>query len=119
MPDVAAAVGRLRDAGVPLMAVPDNYYVDLAARLDVTPELVASLREHGLLYDRIGDGELLHAYTPVLRTGFYMASSSAAVGTTGTARPTRWCGWRRRTRSPRRWSAADRVGFVPAASGRR
>jgi len=72
VPDVAAAVARLRDAGVPLMAVPDNYYVDLAARLDLAPELVASLREHGLLYDRIGHGELLHAYTPVLRTGFYV-----------------------------------------------
>ena len=34
--------------------------------------LLALLRENGLLYDRIGSGELLHAYTPVLPTGFYV-----------------------------------------------
>ena len=52
------------------MAVPDNYYVDLDARFDLDPSLLAELREHGLLYDRIGDGELLHAYTRPLPGGF-------------------------------------------------
>jgi 4-hydroxyphenylpyruvate dioxygenase len=54
------------------MAVPDNYYVDLDARFVLPPALLAELREHQLLYDRSGDGELLHAYTPVLSTGFYI-----------------------------------------------
>ena len=54
------------------MAVPDNYYVDLAARFDLPAALLDQLREHHLLYDRIGDGELLHAYTAVLPTGFYV-----------------------------------------------
>lgn len=69
-PDLLAEVRRLREAGVPLMAVPDNYYVDLEARLDLDPDLVATLREHGALYDRGPHGELLHAYTPVLPQGF-------------------------------------------------
>ena len=70
--DVAAQVRALRARGVRLMPVPDNYYVDLDARFGLDRALLAELREHQLLYDRVGDGELLHAYTPVLPTGFYV-----------------------------------------------
>lgn len=70
--DLLAKVRLLRDRGVPLMAVPDNYYVDLAARFDLPEATLAELREHGVLYDRVGDGELLHVYTDVLATGFYV-----------------------------------------------
>ena len=70
--DVFAAVRGLRSRGVALMAVPDNYYVDLEARFALAPQLIDDLRAHHLLYDRIGDGELLHAYTDVLPTGFYV-----------------------------------------------
>jgi 4-hydroxyphenylpyruvate dioxygenase len=71
-PDVLTAVRGLRARGVPLMPVPDNYYVDLSARFALPAAEVEVLREHGVLYDRAGDGELLHAYTPVLATGFYV-----------------------------------------------
>jgi len=70
--DVVAAVEKLRSAGVPLMPVPDNYYADLDARFGLERAFLDLLRDHQLLYDRIGDGELLHAYTPVLPTGFYI-----------------------------------------------
>jgi 4-hydroxyphenylpyruvate dioxygenase len=70
--DVRAAVSGLRSRGVALMAVPDNYYVDLEARFGLTPHQLNDLRAHHLLYDRIGGGELLHAYTDVLSTGFYV-----------------------------------------------
>lgn len=70
--DLLAQVRLLRDRGVPLMPVPDNYYVDLAARFDLPEATLAELREHGVLYDRVGDGELLHVYTDVLATGFYV-----------------------------------------------
>ncbi len=68
--DVLEQVRALRRRGVPLMRVPDNYYVDLAARFPLPEARVAELREHEVLYDRLGDGELLHVYTPVLGTGF-------------------------------------------------
>ncbi len=55
-----------------MMPVPANYYVDLVARFDLAPGFVAQLEEHGLLYDRSGTGELLHAYTGVLGPGFYV-----------------------------------------------
>ena len=70
--DVAGVVRTLRSCAVPLMSVPDNYYVDLDARFGLTGDLLDHLREHQLLYDRVGGGELLHAYTPVLPTGFYV-----------------------------------------------
>lgn len=70
--DVAAAVEHLRSRGVPFMHVPDNYYVDLDARFRLERELIEELRDHQLMYDRIGGGELLHAYTGILATGFYI-----------------------------------------------
>ncbi|MDO9377650.1 MAG: TIM barrel protein [Nocardioidaceae bacterium] len=70
--DLRAESVRLREAGVALMPVPDNYYVDVAARFGLDDATVADLRDHGLLYDRSGSGELLHLYTPVLGTGFYV-----------------------------------------------
>jgi 4-hydroxyphenylpyruvate dioxygenase len=70
--DVRAAVRALRAAGVPLMPVPDNYYVDLDARFALPPDELADLRDHGLLYDRAGTGELLHAFTAPLVTGFHV-----------------------------------------------
>lgn len=74
-PDVLAAVRGLRARGVPLMPVPDNYYVDLSARFALPADELDVLRAHGVLYDRTDaepGGELLHAYTPVLATGFYV-----------------------------------------------
>ncbi len=70
--DLLALVCRLRAAGVELLRVPDNYYADLEARFGLPAYRVEELRRHGVLYDRVGRGELLHAYTPVLATGFYV-----------------------------------------------
>jgi 4-hydroxyphenylpyruvate dioxygenase len=70
--DVVGQVRALRARGVSLMEVPDNYYVDLDARFGLPRAFLDELREHQLLYDRVGEGELLHAYTAVLPTGFYV-----------------------------------------------
>ncbi|MBE2315914.1 sugar phosphate isomerase/epimerase and 4-hydroxyphenylpyruvate domain-containing protein [Solirubrobacter sp. CPCC 204708] len=58
--DALAAARAMRERGVPLLAVPDNYYDDLEARLGID---TAPLRELGVLYDRTPEGELLHFYT--------------------------------------------------------
>jgi 4-hydroxyphenylpyruvate dioxygenase len=70
--DLLAQLRRLREAGVGVLRVPDNYYADLEARFALPAELLDELRENGVLYDRVGAGELLHAYTPVLAAGFYV-----------------------------------------------
>ena len=64
--DVLAVARAARAAGAPLVPVPDNYYDDLDARLAPPPELLASLRELRVLFDRDRDGEFLHFYTDVL-----------------------------------------------------
>jgi 4-hydroxyphenylpyruvate dioxygenase len=61
--DVLAAAQRMRERGVPLLAIPPNYYDDLAARVDLDAAFLARLRELGVLYDRDAGGELLHVFT--------------------------------------------------------
>lgn len=64
--DALGTVRRMAERGVPLLAVPGNYYDDLAARHELDEHLLADLRALGVLYDRDAGGELLHAYTQVL-----------------------------------------------------
>jgi 4-hydroxyphenylpyruvate dioxygenase len=64
--DIASTAARLRTAGVPLLPVPDNYVDDLEARLELAPELLAAVREHGLMYDEDERGGYLHLATLVL-----------------------------------------------------
>jgi 4-hydroxyphenylpyruvate dioxygenase len=61
--DVFATARALRDRGVPLLAIPDNYYEDLAARTELAPEAIERMRDLGVLYDAGERGELLHVYT--------------------------------------------------------
>jgi 4-hydroxyphenylpyruvate dioxygenase len=55
----------------PILRIPENYYVDLRARLDLDDEFVERLRRSNVLYDRSADGEYLHAYTTVIGSQVY------------------------------------------------
>ncbi|GGN60269.1 hypothetical protein GCM10010112_16360 [Actinoplanes lobatus] len=62
----ADLIATARALSLPPLPVPANYYADLAARFGLTDDFVATLREHGILFDRDpSGGELLHLYTPV------------------------------------------------------
>jgi 4-hydroxyphenylpyruvate dioxygenase len=61
--DLFGVVSELRRRGAPLLPVPDNYYDDLAAKYDLEPAFLKALRAGGVLYERDGQGEFLHAYT--------------------------------------------------------
>jgi 4-hydroxyphenylpyruvate dioxygenase len=65
-PDVLALARHAREAGAPVLGIPDNYYADLDARLAPDPERLAQMRAYGVLLDRDDDGEFLHFYTEVL-----------------------------------------------------
>ena len=58
--DALAAARAMRERGAPILPIPDNYYDDLEARYALD---VSELRELDVLYDRSGDGELLHFYS--------------------------------------------------------
>jgi 4-hydroxyphenylpyruvate dioxygenase len=61
--DVLALARAARARGLAILPIPDNYYEDLAARIGLDAARIAELREFGILYDRVGDGEYLNFYT--------------------------------------------------------
>lgn len=69
--DAVATASLLRSRGVRLLDVPVNYYEDLSARFDLSPEFVGVLAENRLLYDRDGDGEYLQLYTETVGNVFF------------------------------------------------
>jgi 4-hydroxyphenylpyruvate dioxygenase len=71
--DLVAAMRRLKAQGASLLAVPGNYYDDLAAKYDLEPALLASMRELGIMYDRDADGEFFQAYTTPFDGRFFFS----------------------------------------------
>jgi 4-hydroxyphenylpyruvate dioxygenase len=69
--DVLAAAEAMGERGVPLLAIPDNYYDDLLARTSLEPDMVARMRRLGVLYDATSDGELFHVYTDMVGRGLF------------------------------------------------
>jgi 4-hydroxyphenylpyruvate dioxygenase len=67
--DVLAAAARL-PASIRL-PIPDNYYEDLGARFGLDDRLLEQLREGSVLYDRQGEGELLHLFTRSINGIFF------------------------------------------------
>ncbi len=70
--DLLDRVEGMRAAGAPLLTFPDGYYDDLQARLGLEAALLDRLRRLGVLYDRDGEGELFHVYTPLVAGRFYV-----------------------------------------------
>lgn len=70
--DIFAVAAQLSAAGIPLVPIPANYYEDLAARLDLSPDFVARLRAHNILYDRDPGGDYFQLYTTDLTPGFFI-----------------------------------------------
>ena len=69
--DALAAAEALRASGMPLVSISPNYYDDVAARLDLDPAMIERMRRTSVLYDRAGDGEYLHGYTPAFADRFF------------------------------------------------
>ena len=69
--DLLATVKSLEANGVKLLPVPENYYDDLEAKTELSPEFVDSLRAHNIFYDREGDAEYLQVYTVTIEDRFF------------------------------------------------
>lgn len=70
--DIAAAIRRLEDDGVPILRIAQSYYNDIAARFSLDDAFVEDLRRHNILYDRDArGGEFLHAYTEQVDQRFF------------------------------------------------
>ncbi|HVW48856.1 MAG TPA: TIM barrel protein [Trinickia sp.] len=71
--DIFRAVTEFKEALVPLLRIPRNYYDDLSARYALPESFLARLQAHDLLYDRDENGgEFLHAYTETLDKRFFL-----------------------------------------------
>ena len=69
--DLLATVARLKQNGVRLLPIPENYYDDLLAKTDLAPEQVAAFQAHNILYDREGGAEYLQVYTETFDQRFF------------------------------------------------
>jgi 4-hydroxyphenylpyruvate dioxygenase len=69
--DIFATAARLRENGVAVLPIPENYYDDLEARTDLLAQDIQRLRENDILYDREGAAEYLQLYTRTLDGGFF------------------------------------------------
>jgi 4-hydroxyphenylpyruvate dioxygenase len=70
--DIFVQAARAKAAGVPWLAIPLNYYDDLAARFGFDQAFLSKLAAHNVLYDRDADGgELFHAYTQAFEERFF------------------------------------------------
>jgi 4-hydroxyphenylpyruvate dioxygenase len=69
--DIFATAKRLRASGIELLAIPENYYDDLEARIDLQPDALDRLRANNVLYDRQGTGEYFQLYTKTFDGGFF------------------------------------------------
>jgi 4-hydroxyphenylpyruvate dioxygenase len=103
--DVFASARALRAAGAPLLTVPGNYYDDLDARLALEPELLARMRDHGVLHDRDEHGEFFHLCTEVLGSRLFFEVVQRIGGYTG-------CG---EANAPVRMAAHRQLGVAAAA----
>ncbi|MGR6964712.1 TIM barrel protein [Geodermatophilus sp. URMC 61] len=97
--DVVTTARRLRAAGAPLLPLPANYADDLEARFDLPADVLAAVREHGLMYEEDGAGGYLHLATEVLgdRVFFEVVQRLGGYDGYGTAdAPVRMAAHRRR-----------------------
>jgi 4-hydroxyphenylpyruvate dioxygenase len=69
--DIFDTVARLRANGTRFVPISDNYYDDLATRIDLAPALLARMREAGVLFDRSPGGDYLHIYTESFEGGLF------------------------------------------------
>ncbi|SDX36718.1 4-hydroxyphenylpyruvate dioxygenase [Geodermatophilus africanus] len=97
--DLVDTAARLRAAGAPLLPLPANYADDLEARFDLPADVLAAVRQHGLMYEEDGAGGYLHLATEVLgdRVFFEVVQRLGGYDGYGTAdAPVRMSAHRRR-----------------------
>jgi len=69
--DIVATVAKLKANGVEILSIPENYYDDLEARVDLPAERLKVLKANNILYDKDADGEYLQIYTQSFKDLFF------------------------------------------------
>jgi 4-hydroxyphenylpyruvate dioxygenase len=69
--DIFATIAKLRENGVPLLSIPENYYDDLEARTGLSGDELDRLKSLDILYDRDGTSEYFQVYTHTFEDRFF------------------------------------------------
>jgi 4-hydroxyphenylpyruvate dioxygenase len=72
--DVVGALRRLRACGMPtlpMLPIPANYYEDLGAKYGLEQALLDEWSALGVMMERSGEGEILHAYSAPFDNRFF------------------------------------------------
>jgi 4-hydroxyphenylpyruvate dioxygenase len=69
--DIFTTVERFRVGGIDVLPIPENYYDDLEARIDLPAGALERLRANNVLYDRQGTAEYFQVYTKDFDGGFF------------------------------------------------
>src|ERR1700677_3257096 len=69
--DIFATVAKLRENGLPLLNIPENYYDDLEARTGLSGDELERLKSLNILYDRDGTSEYFQVYTHTFEDRFF------------------------------------------------
>jgi 4-hydroxyphenylpyruvate dioxygenase len=70
--DIVATARKLKANGVEILTIPENYYDDLDARVDLGAERLRLLAANNILYDRDDAGEYLQLYTRSFKDLFFV-----------------------------------------------
>jgi 4-hydroxyphenylpyruvate dioxygenase len=71
VPDVVATVQQAVARGATMLSISANYYDDLGAKYGTSQATLDLWRSLGIMMDRVGDTELLHAYTVPFDNRFF------------------------------------------------
>ncbi|MGB8621644.1 MAG: TIM barrel protein [Paracoccaceae bacterium] len=69
--DIFRTAEVLSTRGFAALPIPANYYDDLAARFDLSPEFIEKLKAANVLYDADGSGEFLQLYSRPFAGGMF------------------------------------------------
>jgi 4-hydroxyphenylpyruvate dioxygenase len=69
--DVVGAVRRLRACGMAMLPIPLNYYDDLGAKYGLEQDVLDEWSALGVMMERSGEGEILHAYSAPFDERFF------------------------------------------------
>ncbi len=81
--DAGDSAAQWHAAQAPMLAIPANYYDDLAARFGLTDAEADGLQRSGLLYDRDAMGEFRQAYTAPFHERFFFEVVERRAGYAG------------------------------------
>jgi 4-hydroxyphenylpyruvate dioxygenase len=70
--DIVATATKLKANGVEILSIPENYYDDLEARVDLAPARLKVLKSNNILYDKDAGGEYLQIYTKSFKDLFFL-----------------------------------------------